>query len=268
VAIKQIKCMRGFSSHKICDVHQKLRDMWKSGVNDVMHFDFSNSCEEKKSFAEMLFANESESKDSKPQTSSTGTGAPGLVMNIAGGKRKAQPAAFTADDEEQDRKTKRADNIRDLEDGKDKGPKVIGMKEQTAWHKGRLGQGSNAAQLIRIHEMGGTASMEPMIGHAQAAVKKEDADEEEDTSKLSVEERARRALVKEAKSTAQGMEGEETTLGLKIETGTSSSRALRSEEEAYKEVTGHLVDFRDFPCSLDNKLSAWHPILAYVDCRI
>ena len=169
--------------------------------------------------------------ENKPQQN--GPGPSGLVMNIAGGKKRAQPSAFSADDEEQDRKSQRADNIRDLEDGKDRGPKVIGMKEQTAWHKGRLGKGSNAEQLIRIHQMGGTASMELSAPQLQSSIKTEG---EEDDSMLSVEERARRALVKEAKSTVQGVEGEETTLGLKIETGTASSRAVRTEEEAYKEV--------------------------------
>ena len=169
--------------------------------------------------------------ENKPQQN--GPGPSGLVMNIAGGKKRAQPSAFSADDEEQDRKSQRADNIRDLEEGKDRGPKVIGMKEQTAWHKGRLGKGSNAEQLIRIHQMGGTASMELSAPQLQSSIKTEG---EEDDSMLSVEERARRALVKEAKSTVQGVEGEEATLGLKIETGTASSRAVRTEEEAYKEV--------------------------------
>ena len=160
----------------------------------------------------------------------------GLVMSIAGGKKRAQPAAFTADDEDQDRKSERAQEIRDLEDGKNKHPKVINMKEQTAWHRGRLGKDSNAEQLIRIHQMGGSASMEPTsLGDNKAPAALAAKDEIEEL-KLSIQERARLALVKEARSVGQGVEGEEATLGLKIETGTSSSRAVRTEEEAYKEV--------------------------------
>ena len=110
------------------------------------------------------------------------------------------------------------------------------MKEQTAWHRGRLGKDSNAEQLIRIHQMGGSASMEPTsLGDNKAPAALAAKDEIEEL-KLSIQERARLALVKEARSVGQGVEGEEATLGLKIETGTSSSRAVRTEEEAYKEV--------------------------------
>jgi hypothetical protein len=162
----------------------------------------------------------------------TSTGASGLVMNIAPGKKRAQPKAFADDDDEKERNSERSQEIRDLEDGQDKRPKVINMKEQTAWHRGRLGKDSNAEQLIRIHQMGGSASMEPPA--ASSIVPKQEPVEEDD-SHLSVEERARRALVLDAAKVATGAEGEEATLGLKIETGTASSRALRSEEEAYRD---------------------------------
>jgi hypothetical protein len=179
--------------------------------------------------------------------------ASGLVLNIQGGKKRAQPSAFADDDDEKDshRSKDRAEDIRDLDDGKSKKPKVINMKEQTAWHKGRLGKDSNAEQLIRIHNMGGTASMAPPDHATSAPVKGEEP--EEDESNLSVEQRARNALVKDAKKAADGIEATEVTLGLTIETGTSSSRSLRKDEETYKEdldrcgAETKLDDYEDMP---------------------
>ncbi|EKX45933.1 hypothetical protein GUITHDRAFT_163177 [Guillardia theta CCMP2712] len=147
----------------------------------------------------------------------------------AGGESKA---IFQVDDDGDKNEKSSKTDIRELEDGKDKKAKVIPMKEGKAWHRGRLGKESNAELIMDVYKKGGSIATLPQ---GETVVKQE---EQENFSindeNLSTEEKAKRALLKEAVDMKKENPEEEMTLGLTIPTGNRSSRVV-SEDAALKE---------------------------------
>lgn len=161
-------------------------------------------------------------------------------------------AAFGDEEEDKSEREKKVDEIRDLEDGKTKVAKVIPMKEGTAWHRGRLTKESNADKIMEQHKVGASVGfLVPEKEGGKDVVKKEEGVDES----LSMEDKAKRALMKDAARGGEIDEGDEPTLGLTIETGKSTGRRLDKKADAEKmkddmENCGEdpgLNDFADMP---------------------
>ena len=156
----------------------------------------------------------------------------------------AGTAAFDADERDEEKEGEGV-AVRDLDEGRDKKPKVIDMKQTGSWHKGRLGKKtSNADAIMEQVKKGGSVTAADDSGAKQPELPVLAPGGGANSS----EEEARLALVKDALAERDRAEGEEKTLGLTIQTGNSSSRKL--DEKIDLETCGEetkLEDYDDMP---------------------
>jgi len=126
------------------------------------------------------------------------------------------------------------------------------MKEGKAWHRGRLGKESNAEQIIDMYKKGGSIAALPA---GETVVKQEEPDSFAiNDENLSTEEKAKRALLKEAVDMKKENPDEDMTLGLTIPTGNRSSRVLSEDAALQEDLTQcgeevKLDDYESMPIS-------------------
>ena len=149
----------------------------------------------------------------------------GVSLSLGGAKKR--PVAAAAFGEEPEERGSATAEIRDLEDGRSKAPRVISMKDTGGWHKGRLGKGSNAAAIMEHVKKGGTVTADD-----DQAGKKAPGMLGSHAGGAGAENDARAALMRDAARAAEQAEGEEQTLGLTIEGTTDKASAAERVKAA------------------------------------